>query len=142
MHVFLPNSLRLAIANHAEMTFPEECCGFMLGHDETEQNRRIIELYPMANYSETNRKKRFIIKPENLLAAERYSANCSIPIVGVYHSHPNHPSLPSSFDQKHAMPFFSYLIISCIEGQAATIQSFRLRDNRSHFDEEKLIFIP
>ena len=87
-----------------------------------------------------NRERRFLIEPRALLHAERTAKEAGLDVLGIYHSHPNHPSQASEFDRVHAMPFWSYLIISCMEGKTAQIQSFRLKEDRSAFDEEELSF--
>ena len=124
---------------HAEESFPEECCGFMLGKEEPNGIRYIEEVYKISNSKEENRKRRYLIEPGQHLKAERYAREKHLDILGVYHSHPNHPSTASEFDRIHAMPFWSYLIISCMNGKRDQIQSWRLREDRSQFDEEELL---
>ena len=124
---------------HAEATFPEECCGFMLGAEAEDGSRHISEIYKIENTKDENRERRYMIEPTSQLKAERHAREMGLDVLGVYHSHPNHPSKASEFDRVHAMPFWSYLIISCMEGKTAEIQSWRLRDDRTQFDEEELI---
>jgi hypothetical protein len=57
-------------------------------------------------------------------------------VIGFFHSHPDHPSRPSSFDLKHAWPYYSYLIVSVVRGEAVEARSFRLAEDRSQFEEE------
>jgi proteasome lid subunit RPN8/RPN11 len=59
-------------------------------------------------------------------------------LLGFYHSHPDHPAMPSQYDLDHAWPFFSYVIVSVQGGEPAELRSWRLRDDRSQFDEETL----
>ena len=122
------------IREHAERAFPEECCGAMLGTDLNESERQISSIITIENTKDENRKRRFLIDPRALLAAEKQARQKKLDVVGIYHSHPNHPSRPSEFDREHAMPFWSYIIISCIDGKGAEVQSWRLRDDRSQFE--------
>ena len=124
---------------HAEETFPEECCGAMLGLEHEDGSRDITEIIRVENTKGENRERRFLIDPRALLNAEKVAKEKGLDVLGIYHSHPNHPSQASEFDRVHAMPFWSYLIISCIEGKADAIQSWRLKEDRSAFDEEELI---
>lgn len=134
LHV-APDALRIMHA-HASRTFPEECCGIMLGHDADDGSRRVVEVICVDNTKDENRKRRYLIDPSALLAAERTARQRAMDVVGIYHSHPNHPSAASEFDREHAMPYWSYLIISCMAGECVNTQSWRLRDDRSVFEEE------
>ena len=125
---------------HAEETFPEECCGTMLGRELEDGSREIVQIIRVENTKGENRERRFLIDPRSLLHAERTAKEAGLDVLGIYHSHPDHPSQASEFDRVHAMPFWSYLIISCLKGKTATIQSWRLREDRSAFDEEELSF--
>ncbi len=118
--------------------FPEECCGMMLGTIDDDGLRTVNKIIVVTNTNSENRKRRFLIEPKDLLRAEREARQSSLEVIGVYHSHPNHPSMASEFDREHAMPYWSYLILSCIEGRIDNVQSFRLKDDRSAFDEETL----
>ena len=124
---------------HAESAFPEECCGFMLGTEEENGARHITEVYKIENTKDENRERRYLIEPTAQLKAERYARESGLDVLGVYHSHPNHPSQAREFDRQYAMPFWSYFIISWMEGKTAQIQSWRLKDDRSQFDEEELL---
>lgn len=139
MKLSVPADCRHAIERHAEQTFPEECCGVMIGHDDPEGERLVVEVLPIDNTKGENRERRFLIDPREVLRAERYAASKKTDVVGIYHSHPDHPSQPSEFDRDHAMPFWSYIIVSCMAGKADTMQSWRLREDRSRFDEEAIV---
>ena len=59
-------------------------------------------------------------------------------LVGVFHSHPDHPDLPSEYDREWAQPNFSYLITSVEKGTVLESRSWRLIEDRSAFVEEAL----
>ena len=59
-------------------------------------------------------------------------------LLGFYHSHPDHPARPSQYDLDHAWPFFSYIIVSVQKGEPQDMTSWRLREDRSAFDQEDL----
>src|SRR5688500_1492326 len=83
---------------HAERSFPEECCGAMLGIDRDDGVREVVQVFPAENTKDHNRTRRYLIEPTVLLAAEKTARAAGLDVVGIYHSHPNHPSRPSEFD--------------------------------------------
>jgi proteasome lid subunit RPN8/RPN11 len=69
---------------------------------------------------------------------EEEADRLGLELVGVSHSHPDHPNLPSEFDRQWAWPNFSYLITSVVEGNAVESRSWRLNEDRASFSEEDL----
>lgn len=138
------NTLRVAQAatevmhTHAERAFPEECCGVLVGQDD-DNGRQVHDAWPLDNEKDAERTRRYLIPPEALLHAEKRAREAGLDVVGIYHSHPDHPSRPSTFDRDHAMPYWSYIIISCMGGRVASTQSWRLHDDRSAFAEEEMV---
>ena len=60
-------------------------------------------------------------------------------LLGFYHSHPDHPARPSQYDLDHALP--NLLVRDRVGDCPATpgdMRSWKLRDDRSAFDEEAL----
>jgi cysteine synthase B len=124
-----------AISRHGAADYPEECCGSLVGPADGQ----VTEAHPLANVSDGERRRRFLVGPEAYRQAEARAAASGQTLVGFYHSHPDHPAVPSAFDLEHAWPNLSYVIVSVREGQAAEVRSWRLRPDRSAFDEERLI---
>jgi proteasome lid subunit RPN8/RPN11 len=133
--IVLPEQCRRAIEEHAEQTYPQECCGALLGQ-ESEGRRLVSSVLPIDNVVDENAARRYLINPEGLLKAEKTARQQGVDVIGIYHSHPDHPSQASEFDREHAWPNWSYVILSVREGVARQLQSWRLRDDRSQFDEE------
>jgi len=134
--VIITGSALNKMTEHLESTYPNEGCGFMLGTDNT--RREITELFLVANDKQGDQRRRFTISPLDYLKAERYAEEKGLVLQGVYHSHPDHPSVPSVHDLNQAVPFFSYIIVSVVKGSAETITSWQL-DDAGKFEEEKLI---
>ncbi|MFN4080426.1 MAG: Mov34/MPN/PAD-1 family protein [Saprospiraceae bacterium] len=130
-----PEALRLMVAD-AEEAFPDECCGFAFGR-EADNCRHILEALPVHNAKEGDKRRRFEIAPRDYLRAERHAAERGLELLGVYHSHPNHPPLPSEHDRAAAQPFFSYLIFSVHDGRYQELRSWRLND-AAQFDSETI----
>ncbi len=123
---------------HGEADFPNECCGFLYGNEKEE---RIIELaMPVENKKEGDQRRRFEITPFQYMKAEQYALENKIQLLGVYHSHPNHPAIASEHDLAKALPYFSYVIISVMEGKMNDVKSWKLKDGERIFEEEKVLF--
>jgi proteasome lid subunit RPN8/RPN11 len=120
----------------AKNAFPDECCGFMYGVQEGD-NRIITIALPINNAATENRKRRFVISPKDYLKGEQYAIENNLELLGIYHSHPNHPAIPSEHDRVAAQPFFSYVIISVTEDGVKNVRSWLLNED-SQFDEEQL----
>jgi proteasome lid subunit RPN8/RPN11 len=125
------------IALHAEGTYPEECCGMILGNEGSGQ-RLVREIIAIDNVQDENRRRRFLISPEQYRAAERQAAERGLDLLGFYHSHPDHPAAPSAFDTEHALPWFTYLIISVIKGEAEHATAWVLEEDRGRFTGQRL----
>ena len=72
--------------------------------------------------------------------AEKRATELKVDLLGFYHSHPDHPARPSQYDLDHAWPFFSYIIVSVRSGKPEAMTSWRLREDRSAFDPERLTY--
>jgi len=82
------------------------------------------------------KQRRYLIGPAEYRTAERYADERGKQLLGFYHSHPDHPAQPSTTDLEQAWPNLSYVIVSIQQGQPAELRSWRLRDDRSQFEEE------
>ncbi|MBT9138871.1 MAG: hypothetical protein DDT31_01450 [Syntrophomonadaceae bacterium] len=115
------------ILDDALISFPNECCGFLFGRDK--KGERFI-----------NRQRRFEISPLDYLKAEQFALDNHLELLGVYHSHPNHPSIPSEHDRISAQAFFSYVIIAVRESSFVSLQSWQLNEEFI-FEEEPLLLV-
>ena len=128
------------ILAHGEVDYPHEACGLLVGIDEPDGARRVGAARGLANVREAEaRHHRFLIAPEDLMREERRVRGEGREIVGFYHSHPDHPAVPSRYDLEHAWPFYSYVVIAVRAGKAAEAQSWRLSPDRSRFEPEVLM---
>lgn len=139
MKINISPELLEQIHRHGEAAYPEEGAGFLLGTTDATM-RYVKDLIPIINAREESaRHNRYLITAQDVLAGENEAAKRGLDIVGVFHSHPDHPNQPSAFDREWAMPWFSYLITSVESGKAVHSRSWRLADDRETFDEEKII---
>ncbi|MGB6299517.1 MAG: M67 family metallopeptidase [Rivularia sp. (in: cyanobacteria)] len=139
------------IFNHAESTYPEECCGVMLGEKSSDKN--VVEVIPTQNAwnresaddfacgdASHSRKRRYTIAPREMLRLQKSSRDKNLHIIGIFHSHPDYPATPSEFDRNCAWQEYSYIIVSVQNGKAGDINSWVLDDN-SVFGQEKILVI-
>jgi proteasome lid subunit RPN8/RPN11 len=136
----LEENHRKEIAAHGERDYPHECCGLLLGDFGADGTKLVVETYPISNAREEQAKRnRFLIRPEELMRGERYAQTRELEVVGFYHSHPDHPAVPSQYDLDHAWPMFSYIVISVSAGAAHTLRSWQMESDRSRFAEEEIL---
>ena len=125
------------VHRHLCRAYPEEGCGALIGH-ETPGAREITCIVGLENRAGADRRRRFLIVPEQFLDADRRARAASLEVLGFFHSHPDAPGEPSSFDLEHAWDYYSYLIVSVSEGAVVASRAWRLRPDRSGFDPEPL----
>src|SRR5687767_3637861 len=136
----LGDELLAQIHEHGEQAYPEEGAGFLLGAYSDNGTRAVQAIFPLINSREDEaRHNRYLITPEDYLKAELTADKLGLSLIGVFHSHPDHPNRPSEFDREWAQPFFSYIITSINEGKAVESRSWRLTEDRTKFDEEKIL---
>ncbi len=120
----------------AEQCYPNECCGLLLGKD-----RSVIEIRAVENVAEESRRSRYLISPLDLYNADNYVRGIGLEVIGVYHSHPDHPARPSTYDREHAVPHYLYLIVNVTNGRAGDIGGWTLGDWESPFVAEDLLVV-
>jgi proteasome lid subunit RPN8/RPN11 len=124
------------IFNHARSTYPEECCGFLLGADSGV--RRIDQVLPAQNSTNDSPKNRYNIAPKELMHADEEARKLRLDLIGIYHSHPNAPAQPSLVDLEHAWPWYIYLVLSVHNGEPRDLTAWSLNEDRSRFNREDL----
>ena len=135
----LSDEVLARIHAHGEDAYPEEGAGFLLGTDSGNGTRAVTSIFPLINSREDEaRHNRYLITPEDYLKAELTADKLGLSLIGVFHSHPDHPNQPSEYDREWAQPFFSYIITSVNEGKAVESRSWRLAEDRSKFEEEEI----
>jgi len=124
------------IQTHGEVSYPEEGAGLMLGETDG-QSKQVLRLLTFANAREPSaRHNRYLLTAQDYLDGEQEAERLGLDVLGVFHSHPDHPNQPSEFDQEWAMPWLSYVITSVKAGKAAGSRSWLLSEDRTHFVEE------
>ena len=119
----------------ARAAFPDECCGFLFGNETDDGDRHFSKIMVVNNSKEGDRRRRFEISAKDYLRAERFADAENLVLLGVYHSHPSHPAVPSEVDRLAAQPFFSYVIVSVFGDEIREITSSRLGDDFQFYPE-------
>lgn len=132
----LTPSAEAQMLDDARQTFPDECCGFLFGTENGDE-RLLTDILVVHNAKGGDKRRRFEIAPKDYLRAERYADEKGLTLLAVYHSHPNHPAIPSEHDRVAAQPYFSYLIVSVLDGRIAHVRSWRLNDEQQ-FEAERI----
>jgi proteasome lid subunit RPN8/RPN11 len=123
------------IREHGTATYPDECCGALIGRDGV-----VDAIFALPNVTDEGPRRRFRVSADDYRASERRASENGAELLGFYHSHPDHPARPSQYDLDHAWPFFSYIIVAVRGGVPEDMTSWRLKDDRSAFDQEDLTY--
>lgn len=130
----ISNDLVTKINAHLEAAYPDEGAGFLLGEEG-----EVKEILTLPNSREDGaRHNRFLITAEEYMKAEVRADSLTLSLIGVFHSHPDCPNVPSEYDREWAQPFFSYIITRVDDGKAVSHRSWRLTEDRSKYDEEEI----
>jgi proteasome lid subunit RPN8/RPN11 len=134
MIIKIPTNVLNGINKHVEGAYPEEGAGFLIGVDG-----EVKQILPLSNAREDEaRHNRFLITPEDYLKAELTADRLGLSLIGVFHSHPDCPNIPSEYDREWAQPFFSYIITRVDAGRAVNSRSWRLMEDRTKYEEEEI----
>ncbi len=130
------------IAAHGAAAYPYEGCGLLLGSSEdgrnvVQQARPLANVWPVAG----EKPERFRIDPADWLAVEVEAASEGLDVVGIFHSHPDHPPVASPRDVAWAaFVGYSYLITQVVGGVPGLSRSWQLTADRAGFVEEEIEF--
>ena len=138
--VILPDAVIADMQAHASSTYPEECCGLLLGNfKEQSTKKRVIESKRMGNvFVKEERYHRYTIDPKEFMGVESEAESRGLDVVGIYHSHPNAPAKPSQYDMDPAWPTLSYIVIEVRNSKPVETRSWLLKDDKSEFVLEEM----
>jgi proteasome lid subunit RPN8/RPN11 len=136
----LPQSIYDQIREHGEASYPDECCGILLGI-LTPEVKLVTRAIVTINASATPH-NHYQIASKDLIRIDRESRQADAQILGFYHSHPDHPAQPSATDLAEAHWLgCSYLITTVAQGHATITNSFYLAgqsEEDKHFEAEAI----
>ncbi len=129
--LMLQSEADMDIRRHGRESYPEECCGALIGRDGS-----VVEAMRLPNLMGEEARRHFLVGPVEYQVAEKRATEMGGKLMGFYHSHPDHPARPSQNDLEQAWPTFLYVILAVQDGKPGTMTSWRLREDRSAFDEQ------
>src|SRR5450432_791524 len=104
--ILMASTSLVEMKDHAVNIFPDECCGFLFGSEQPDGVRKVAKIKEVNNAKTGDKRRRFAITPRDYMHAEQFAIENSLLLLGIYHSHPNHPAVPSEFDRVAAQPWF------------------------------------
>ncbi len=116
------------MVQHAQESYPNECCGAMLGRSLPQNGgdlREVALAVPLENVYEGGQADRYEIRPVDLLRVEREARSAGLTLLGIYHSHPDCAAYFSKTDLENSCPWYLFLVISVRNGQFAEANCFQ-----------------
>ena len=135
-HLRLPAAEREAVERAARSSYPDECCGILVG-TALEGSTRVRRAIAAPNVS-SRVERQYRIDERLLLEVHKRARSQGLEVVGYYHSHPDRPAVPSALDRERAHAGVSYLIVSVREGRVEGLASWRLPEGGEGFREEPI----
>ncbi len=145
MALIIPPDTYAPLIAHLQTAYPNEGAGLLLGRADGADPavRRVERILPLANRFEPGEQyHRYLITAQDMLDGETEAERLGLDVVGVFHSHPDHPARASEYDREHALPWYSYLIVSIQQGKPAEARVWMLAEDRSRFLEQELTISP
>jgi proteasome lid subunit RPN8/RPN11 len=130
-----PGRLRRRIEWRAANGYPHEVCGLLIGRSDG-HTTAVAEVVEARNRNHRRARDRYELDPEDFLRAEKLAAGLGLDVVGIWHSHPDHPAEPSETDLEAAWQGYSYVIVSVERDRGVETRSWRL--NGGGFVEEAI----
>ncbi|MBA3871294.1 MAG: M67 family metallopeptidase [Anaerolineae bacterium] len=138
MQTIISSAIQQQIFTQMEAGYPNEVGGFLLGV-LTKDSVDVREIIQIENVFEKEEQfHRYAMTPKDWMKLEDQADERGLTLVGYYHSHPDSPAIASIYDRDHALPHFTYIITSVVNGKAVDQKVWYLRDDRSQYDEDVL----
>ena len=128
-----------AMVAHARATYPNECCGAMLGSTDGE-NKLVRVAMPLDNAFEGAQAARYELRPEDLLAADRAARERRMDLIGIYHSHPDCDAYFSKTDLQNSCPWYSFVVLSIQKGEFHHANRWLPNYDQTEAAKEELIY--
>ena len=125
------------MVRHAELTYPNECCGAMLGRLNG-GSKLVTEAIPMENAYTGEQAARYELRPEDLLEADRQARARGLDLIGIFHSHPDCDAYFSTTDLKNSCPWYSFVVLSIQNGKFNHANSFLPDVDQTAAEREEL----
>jgi proteasome lid subunit RPN8/RPN11 len=127
------------MVDHAQSTFPDECCGVMIGSIDGD-NKLITAAIALENSYKGAQEDRYEIRPEDLLAADKNARAQGLDLIGIFHSHPDCDAYFSKTDLENSCPWYSFVVLSVKGGKFDHANSFLPNADQTVAEKEELIW--
>ena len=124
---------------HAERTYPNECCGAMLGHVQNDR-KLVTEAVPLENAYAGEQGERYELLPDDLLKADDEARKRGLDLIGIFHSHPDCDAYFSETDLKNSCPWYSFVVLSIVRGTFDHANSFLPDLDQTKAEQEELVW--
>jgi len=128
-----------AMVAHARQTYPNECCGAMLGFIDGGQET-VRAALQLQNAFAGAQAARYELRPEDLLAADKAARERQMDLIGIYHSHPDCGAYFSETDLKNSCPWYSFVVLSIQKGEFDHANSWLPNPEQTEAAKEELIY--
>jgi proteasome lid subunit RPN8/RPN11 len=135
----ITNEAWQTMVEHAEATYPNECCGAMLG-SAVDGKKSVTSAITLRNAFSGSQEARYELKPEDLLEADRAAREQKLDVIGIFHSHPDCDAYFSETDLKNSCPWYSFVVLSIKGGKFDHANSFLPDWEQTKADKEELIW--
>ena len=137
--IHIENDPWAAMVAHARASYPNECCGAMLGSSDGE-TKTMREAIALQNAFEGAQAERYELRPEDLLAADKAARERKMDLIGIYHSHPDCDAYFSKTDLQNSCPWYSFVVLSIKKGEFDHANSFLPNFDQTDAPKEELTY--
>ena len=137
--IHIENDPWAAMVAHARASYPNECCGAMLGSTDGE-TKTVREAIALQNAFEGAQAARYELRPEDLLAADKAARARHMDLIGIYHSHPDCDAYFSTTDLQNSCPWYSFVVLSIKKGEFDHANSFLPNFDQTDAPKEELTY--
>jgi proteasome lid subunit RPN8/RPN11 len=124
---------------HARSTYPNECCGAMLGKIDGDQ-KDVQASMRLENSSAGSQRARYKLRQEDLLAADEEARRQGMALIGIYHSHPDCDAYFSKTDLENSCPWYSFIVLSIQNGEFHHANSWLPNAEQTQAEKEELTY--
>ena len=125
--------------NHAKKTYPNECCGAMIGSLDGDQ--KVVRIaVALENAFDGAQGSRYELRSEDLLKADAEARKRGMDLIGIFHSHPDCDAYFSKTDLENSCPWYSFVVLSIKNGEFDHANSFLPDPDQTKADTEELIW--
>jgi proteasome lid subunit RPN8/RPN11 len=128
-----------AMVAHARQTYPNECCGAMLGSIDA-AGKTVRAALPLENAFDGVQAARYELRPQDLLAADKAAHERQMDLIGIYHSHPDCGAYFSQTDLQNSCPWYSFVVLSIQKGEFHHANSWLPNAEQTAAAQEELIY--